>query len=169
MIGPANNRLTTTIRLILVLLLCTSLTAVLTAAGTVRGRPSVAGLATSREAEARTTVWMIFRAPDCGISADLIDQLNRVDISANVKVIGVMLLPPSDSAERVSLSRSLGMKFEIIYDLDGVWKNALRRDQQSNPMMYVQEGQSLLGGISPQFVVALKALSLANVPMERER
>lgn len=156
-------------RLIFTLFLCTSLTAVLTAAGTARVRPGVAELTATRSPVARTTAWMVFRAPDCGLSAEFIEELNRIDASQSVEVVGVMLFPPADSAGQVAMTKFLGMKFKMVYDVDRVWSGAMQRGKQRSPVLYLHDGVSLLGGISPQFVRQFAAFALADVPMERER
>jgi hypothetical protein len=129
----------------------------------------VAALTSARDSAQRTTVWIVFRAPDCGLSAELIDALNRVDRTERVQVVGVMLLPPSDTIQQVTLATALGIEFAIVHDVDGVWRRALQRDRQRDPVLYVREGTTLLGGVSPSFLKSFAALDLDEVPMERER
>ena len=112
---------------------------------------------------------MVFRAPDYGLSAEFIEQLNKIDESQRVRVVGVMLFPPGDSAGQAALSQALGMRFAVEFDDRGVWRAALQRERQREPVLYLCDGASLLGGISPQFIRHLQALSLAGLPMERER
>lgn len=165
------DRVSKTIRLGLLLLACTSVTALLTAAGTTRNRPTVAELtsAVPEEEQAHTTVWMVFRAPDCGLSAEMIQQLNRLDESKRVRVVGVMLAPPGDADGRSELASALGMRFEMAFDVDGAWRAALSRDRQREPVMYIRDQRTVLGGVSPEFLHQFDILSLSGVPMERER
>ncbi|MBA4072811.1 MAG: hypothetical protein C0497_13385 [Gemmatimonas sp.] len=141
----------------------------LSAAGTVRVRPTIGDLTSTGNSTVATTVWLVFRAPDCGLSAELIRALNSADRSKRVQVVGVMLSPPGDSSAQQTLARALGMRFEMVYDDRGVWRGALRRERQREPIIYVRDGSSLLGGVSPAFMQQFAALSLTNVPMERER
>lgn len=157
------------LRLGLLLLACTSTTAFLTAATSWNSAPTVAELTAGREVTSRTTIWLVFRAPDCGISAELIAHLNSLDASDRVSVVGVMLFSPADSATRRGLRDALGIQFAVEYDENGEWRAAFNRERTREPALIVRDGVSLLGSVSPHFMREFKALALSEIPMERER
>lgn len=158
-----------TAALLVGLLICTSLTAALSAAGTVRTRQTMGELIGAHRSDARTQIWIVFRGPDCGLSSELIQALNRIDSARAVEVHGVMMFSPLDSAAQRELSKSLGISFNMIYDVDGVWRAALFREKQRSPVIYFRDGVALTGGVSAAFMKQFAALSLTDVPLEREK
>lgn len=158
-----------TLRWFLAVLACTSATAVLTAAGVSRVTPRIAALANRPSAEARSIVWVVFRASDCGLSDDFIDQLNAIDATSRVKVVGVMLGAPRDSASRAGLVDELGMRFEVVADESGAWLAAMKRERKRDPLLLIQSRTSLLGEVSPQFLSEYVAYGLSGVQMERQK
>jgi hypothetical protein len=158
-----------TLRLLLAVLACTSATAVLTAAGISRVTPGIAALANRPSAEAQSVVRIVFRASDCGLSDAFIEQLNAIDATSRVKVVGVMLGAPRDSASRAGLVQELGMRFEVVADERGAWLAAMKRERKRDPLLLLQSRRSLLGEVSPQLLSEYVAFGLSGVQMERER
>lgn len=157
-----------TTRYFLLLVLCTTIASGLSATGAVRATRGISDLTASSGPEP-TQVWVVFRAPDCTLSADLIEALNRIDKSSRVKVTAVMVDPPERHAEAERLSRALGIRFRILYDANGEWKAALRRERQASPFLYLRDNGVVVGGVSPAYLRTMARLSLSSVPLERTR
>lgn len=157
-----------TTRYFLLLVLCTTIAAGVSVTGTVRATRGIGDLTASADSEP-TQVWVVFRAPDCTLSAELIEALNRIDSSSRVGVTAVIVDPPERRAEAERLSRALGIRFRTLYDQNGEWKAALRRERQASPYLFLRENGVVVGGMSPMYVHTMARLSLSSVPLERTR
>lgn len=130
---------------------------------------SFAELAKEYDTVGQSTVFVAFRAPDCGLSADLIDRLNAIDSSRTYRVVAVVLFPPESASDHDKFVERLGIRFPTVADSTGDWARAIKRDGFVTPQLIVRTKGRTLGAISPEFLRTYGATGLVNVPLEREK
>lgn len=157
------------IRQFTILLACTTLTAVLTAARVRSSAVGVNELSSRYDAVGKTVLLVVFRAPDCSLSAELIARLNTVDAASSYKVVGIVLFPPQSATEHEAFVKRLGIRFSTEADTTGVWQRAIMNEGLSMPYVIARTQGRTLGIISPDFLRTLAATGLKGVSLEREK
>jgi len=116
----------------------------------------------------RFTIWFVFRPSDCGLSSNLLQELNDLNSVPFVAVRGVMLDPPLDESEATRVAAALGIEFPVVLDFTGEWRQATVQARQPDPLMLVLQGTTRLGVISPALMRSLRTLTPSAMLLGRD-
>lgn len=120
-----------------------------------RGPAPVAPLALALAARGRgpvpapNEVWVFFRVADCHMTSAPFDSLNAISMRSRVRVTGVMLDPPSDSAAAARAVRAFHAKFPVLLDRDSTYARTLRGNGLGNPLYALMRDGKLVAILSP--------------------
>lgn len=112
----------------------------------------------------RYRLWVVFSPANCKLTARQIKQLNAVNREGHLRVVALVLDPPTDSLERSAVLQSFGIEFPLLLDREGRWKRELQLHGLEAPLVVLQQSHRILVIASMSALGTLEQLPLALEP-----
>jgi hypothetical protein len=106
--------------------------------------PSVSSLA-APTTRAGTQIWFVFDPLSCRLSPDVVKRLNAIAVGVDSEFVGVMLNAPPDHDTFARVSRTFGMRFQVIPDSQGKWLRAAHSADIPTPFVVIRNRGRLMG------------------------